>query len=172
ETLNDRPHPGKMIGVNTVCAAERQTDAVQRKRIAAPDRVEMAQRRAAAHVVLDMHLEPGDGGPCLEHGLMMLETQPDPGRRRHRTWMKNDAGRSRGFSGHSGNRVAPRARRDCSCRQACLALQAAFMLPPWIFAQSPAGSSTYDFESRACVACPAQECAPSAQSFLATALIP
>ncbi|SRR6266478_126975 len=46
------------------------------------------------------------------------------------------------------------------------------VFPPWIFLQSPAGSSTNDFGSRACVAWPAQECAPSAQSFLPTALMP
>src|SRR5579871_6540903 len=47
---------------------------------------------------------------------------------------------------------------------------AGFSLPPWIFEQSPAGNSTNDFGSRACVAWPAQECTPSAQSFLAAAL--
>jgi len=50
--------------------------------------------------------------------------------------------------------------------------QEAVFLPPWILEQSPAGSSTKDFVSRALVAWPAQECAPSAQSFLATALMP
>src|SRR5207245_6502369 len=50
--------------------------------------------------------------------------------------------------------------------------QEAVVLPPWILEQSPAGSSTKDFVSRAFVACPAQECAPSAQSFFAAALMP
>ena len=48
----------------------------------------------------------------------------------------------------------------------------AFVLPPWILLQSPAGSSTNDCESRAFVASPAHECAPSAQSFLPAALMP
>ena len=44
--------------------------------------------------------------------------------------------------------------------------------PPAILPQSPAGSSTNELASRAFVACPAQECAPAAQSFLPTALMP
>jgi hypothetical protein len=36
-------------------------------------------------------------------------------------------------------------------------VQAAFRLPPCILLQSPAGNSTKDFGSRACVDWPAQE---------------
>lgn len=67
----------KMCGIEAVGAAEREPHAVERERIIAPDTVEIVGCRAAAHVVLGMHLEPGDGGMCFERLAMMTKAQPD-----------------------------------------------------------------------------------------------
>src|SRR5262249_57268935 len=95
----------------------------------------------------------GDARPRGADGVVMRKAQPDP-----RAWGDRRAG---------GTGEA----RRCAVVVA-RASQADFMLPPWILLQSPAGSSTKEPGSRACVAWPAQECAPSAQSFLPAALMP
>ena len=46
---------------------------------------------------------------------------------------------------------------------------APMVLPPASFMQTPAGKAMKDDLSPSLVACPAQECAPAAQSFLAAA---
>src|SRR5574340_785578 len=152
EALYHAPDAVQMCRVEILRTAERESDAVQRERIIAADGVEIRECRAAAHVVLRVYLEPRYIGPGIDDGMMMLKAQPDPGRRR--------------------DRVAIGTRRCASRGQASLRLQLAVVFPPWIFEQSPAGSRTKDLGSRAWVAWPAQECAPSAQSFLATALMP
>src|SRR2546425_7508409 len=48
----------------------------------------------------------------------------------------------------------------------------ALVLPPANFWQSPFGTSTNEYGSRSRVACPAQVCWPSAQSFLPPAATP
>src|SRR6266571_3488883 len=150
--LDDLPHAREMRRIEPVGAAERQARAVQRDRIVVADRVEDLRRRSAAHVVLGVHLEPRGGGTRFEDFLMVAETQPDPGPCR--------------------DRVASVSQRRNVRFQLRAPDQEAVVLPPWILEQSPAGSSTKDWESRALVACPAQECLPSAQSFLATLLMP
>src|SRR5262249_61035085 len=87
-------------------------------------------------------------GLGVEAGLMMLKAQPDPG-------LGRDQAALLGGRGHE----PPRCHAGVS-------------LPPAIFEQSPPGRSTNDLPSRACVAWPAQECAPSAQSFFETGLMP
>src|SRR5205085_2520370 len=122
---------------------------MQRDRIVATDPIEIGERRAASHVVLGVSLQPGDSRPRIAESLMVLEAQPDPRRGRHRAASLPCGGpRSHALGAH------------------------AEVLPPWILLQSPAGSRTKDFGSRACVAWPAHECAPSAQSFLAATLMP
>ena len=57
---------------------EREADAVEGDRVVTPHGVERALCRAAAHVVLRVHLEPGDGrtrGGELGH---VPGSQPDP----------------------------------------------------------------------------------------------
>src|SRR6516165_6236458 len=141
-----------MVAVEPLGAAERQADPVQRNRVIAADRLEISKWRPAAQIVFGMDLEPRDGRPLVEDGLVVRETQPDPRLPRNRAALRVDRG---GPSGQS----PPRDQAD-------------LRLPPAILPQSPPGSRTNDFGSRACVAWPAQECAPSAQSFFEAALIP
>src|SRR6266849_6814162 len=152
DPLDDLPHPREMRRVQSLRAAERKSRAVERDRIVAADRVEVRRRAAAAHVVLDVHLEPRRGGTRFEDFLMVAETQPDPGFGR--------------------DRAATASRRKRRRNQPQSPDQDAVVFPPWILEQSPAGSSTKDLVSRALVACPALEWAPSAQSFLASLLMP
>src|SRR5712692_7271081 len=152
EPLDRAPQALQVRRIEPLRAAERQADAVQRKRIVPADRLEVAQRRSAAHVVLGVNLEPRHRGTRVGDRLVMRKAQPDPCLRGDR-----DASESR----HDGRRIQLPARAQLACS-----------LPPWILAQSPAGSSTKDWGSRAFVAWPAQEWAPSAQSFFAAALMP
>src|SRR5215831_14948084 len=152
DPLDGAADPVEMVEVEPLRAAEREAHAVQRNRVIAADRLEISQRRPAAQVVFGMDLQPRDRWPLVEDGLVVRETQPDPRLPRDRAALRSDR------SGASGQSPP----RD----------QAGFRLPPAILPQSPAGSITKDFRSRACVAWPAQECAPSAQSFFETALIP
>lgn len=130
DAANDLPDAFEVGKVQAFGAAEGQPDAMQRNRIVAPDRLERPDGGAAAHVVLGMRLQPRDIGSCFKHGLMVLEAQPDP---------------------CSGRHGVPCVSHDV------VSAQAAFRLPPWILLQSPAGRSTKDFGSRACVDWPAQE---------------
>src|SRR5712692_905543 len=150
--LDELPHSREMRGIEPFCTAERKSRAVERDRIVPADRLEGGRSAAAAHVVLGVHLEPRRGGTRLEDFLMVAETQPDPGLSR--------------------DRVATASLWKRRRNQTPSPDQDAVVCPPWILEQSPPGSSTKDLESRALVACPAQECAPSAQSFLATLLMP
>src|SRR5260221_565353 len=143
ESLHGFAGAHEMRRIEPLGAAERQSRAVQREGIVAANRVEEPRRGAAPEVVLDVDLEPRHGRMPVQHFLVMTEAQPDPG-------FARDRARCRG--------IHP--------------LQDAVVLPPWILEQSPAGSSTKDLVSRAWVAWPAQECAPSAQSFFAAALMP
>ena len=102
---------------------------MQRDRIVAADRIEIGTRYPAAHVVLGMNLEPRDVGTRVDHGLMVLEAQPDPGPSRNRAALPRRSG---------PNRHALTTHAD--------------VFPPWILPQSPAGNSTNDFGSRAWVA--------------------
>src|SRR6516165_448189 len=117
------------------------------QRIARPDRLtaEMREDHWATELIIKMSIG------CKGRVLVSTEGQPNPASagsgRAAREW-------------RSVNATHPRRR------------QVVFRLPPWILLQSPAGSSTKDLASRACVAWPAQEWAPSAQSFLAAALMP
>src|SRR5262245_41838970 len=104
------------------------------------------------HVVFGMHLEPRHWGPVVDNLLMVQEAQPDPRLPRDRAALRSPGGPERG-------QPPPRG-------------QLAVVLPPAILLQSPAGSITKDLRSRAWVAWPAQEWAPSGQSFLETALMP
>ena len=149
EAFDDAPDTIQMGAIKALGAAERKPDAMQRDGIVATDGVEIGERRAAPHVVLGVNFQPSHFRPRIEDRLMVLKAQPDPRR-----------GRDRAASlppGGPGSHA-----RDAH----------ADVFPPWILLQSPAGSSTNDFGSRACVAWPAHECAPSAQSFLAAALMP
>src|SRR6516162_5083076 len=141
-----------MVEIEPLGAAERQAHAVQRNRVIAADRLEVRERCPAAQIVFGMDLQPRDTRPLVEHGLVMRETQPDPRLPRDRAARRADRG-------GPGGQSPPRDQAD-------------FRLPPAILPQSPTGSITKDFGSRACVAWPAQECAPSAQSFFETALMP
>ena len=125
---------------------------MQRNRVIAADRLEIRKRRPAAQVVFGMDLQPRDTRPLVEDGVVVREAQPDPRLSRDRAALRGDRG-------DPGGQSPPRD-------------QAGFRLPPAILPQSPAGSITKDFASRACVDWPAQECAPSAQSFFETALMP
>src|SRR5882672_7658766 len=119
--------------VEPIGAAERKPDTVQRDRVVTPDRVQNHERLSAAHVVLGMHLEPGDRRLLLQQGAVMREPQADSRRRRDHEVL---------------------------------------VLPPANFWQSPFGTSTNESGSRSRVACPTQECWPSAQSFLPRAATP
>ena len=58
KALGDRREPLKMRAIERSRRADRQADAVQRKRVALADRVEPAMRRAArAHVVFRVDFE-------------------------------------------------------------------------------------------------------------------
>ena len=126
ESLDDFVNPLQMITIERLCTAKRKTDAVQRDRIIAPDRFQIRSGGAAAHVVLGMNLEPSDIGTRGDDGLMVLKAQSDPRSSRYRA-------------------ALPRCRK----RGGCALYGHAEVFPPWILAQSPAGSSTNDFGSRA-----------------------
>ncbi len=132
DPVDDMSQTPKMGGVEPVGTAQRQTHAVQRDRVVAANRVEIAWHRAAAHVVFGMHLEPRDIGTRLGDRLMVPKAQPDAGFRRDSAWRL--------------------LRYDHRNTHTPVPAQLAFSLPPWILLQSPAGSSTKDFASRACVA--------------------
>src|SRR6516164_2238536 len=152
DPLDGAADPVEMAEVEPLGAAEREPHAVQRNRVIAADRLEVRERRPATQIVFGMDLKPRDRWPLVEDGLLVREAQPDPRLPRDRAALRADRG---GASAQSPPRD-----------------QAGFRLPPEILPQSPAGNSTKDFRSCACVDWPAQECAPSAQSFFETALIP
>ena len=113
-----------MIAIERLCAAKRKADAVQRDRIIAPDRFQIRSGRSAAHVVLGMNLEPSDIGTRVDDRLMVLKAQPDPCASRNQAALLRE-------------------------RHNCALYGHAEVFPPWILAQSPAGSITNDFGSRA-----------------------
>ncbi len=78
--------------VQSFGAAEREPDAVQRDRIVAANGIEIAQRRAAAHVVFGVDFHPRHVGTDVQHRLMVLEAQSYPGSRRNRAWRINGCG--------------------------------------------------------------------------------
>ncbi len=84
DPLGDAANAFEMRRVQSLGAAERQPDAVQRNRIIAADGVEIAQRRAAAHVVLGVNFHPRHVGANVQHRLVVLEAQPYSGFRRNR----------------------------------------------------------------------------------------
>src|SRR6266478_7124979 len=84
-------HAREMRDVDSLRAAKRQTHAVQRNWIIAPDDIEVMKRRTPAHVILGMNLKPRDVGMGFRDKPMMRETQP--------------------YSGVSGNRTAFRELR-------------------------------------------------------------
>ncbi len=106
--------------VDALGRAERQADAVQAQRIVAADGAELRQRRAAAHVILGMHLEPAEGGAGGNDLRDMRRAQPDADRRECRIMVAHD------------HRDPPRRSR----RQAFLGVR----LAPWIFWQVPVGT--------------------------------
>ncbi len=78
EALGDRREPLKMGAVERPGRADRQADAMQRQRIAFPDRVEAAMRRAAAaHVVFRVNFEKSKLGTGVDDRLEMLGLEPD-----------------------------------------------------------------------------------------------
>ena len=81
DAFGDLADAFEMCGIEPLRAAEREPDAVERNRMVAADGFETADRRAAAHVVLGMHLHPRDVGATLQYRLVMLEAQPYPGLR-------------------------------------------------------------------------------------------
>ncbi len=83
----------EMGRIQSLGAAQRQPDAVQRDRTVAADGVEIAQRRAAAHVVLGVDLHPRHVGATVQHRLVMLEAQPYSGLCRNRAGMGDEVGR-------------------------------------------------------------------------------
>ena len=89
DPFGDAPDALEMRHVEAFGAAKREPDAVQRHRVVAANAVEVAGRRAAAHVVLGVDFEPRHLGTGVEHRLVMLETQPDPGFRRNRIRCSN-----------------------------------------------------------------------------------
>src|SRR5262249_56627058 len=104
--------------------------------------------RPPLDVLAGVVLHPSHIRLRVDDGLMMLNAHPDPGLGRDQAALLGGRGQE-----------PPRCHAGVS-------------LPPAIFEQSPPGRSTNDLPSRACVAWPAQECAPSAQSFFETALMP
>lgn len=129
EAFGDPADTRQVAEVEALGAAERQSDLVQRNRIVAPDRIQIGLRRPAAQVVLGRHFEPSHVRALIEHRLMVREAQPEPRLCR--------------------NRVAP---FQCTGPRHHARYAQADVFPPRILPQSPAGSSTYDFGSRAFVA--------------------
>ncbi len=84
EPLDGLPHPREVRRVQPLRAAERKPRAVKRHGVVAADCVKVRRGAAAAHVVLDMHLEPRRGRTRFEDFLMVAEAQPDPGLGRDR----------------------------------------------------------------------------------------
>ena len=66
EALDQSRQPLEMRGVEPVRAAEREPHPMDRHRVVGAQPLERAPRRAAAHVVLGVDLQPGDGGAALE----------------------------------------------------------------------------------------------------------
>src|SRR6516225_6095625 len=130
--LDGAADPVEMAEIEPLGAAERKADAVQRNRVIAADRLEISERRPPTEVVFGMDLEPRDRRPLVEDGLVVQEAQPDPRLRRDRAALRADRG---GASAQS----PPRDQVD-------------LRLPPAILPQSPVGSITKDFGSRAWVA--------------------
>src|SRR5438552_5259135 len=71
--------------VETVRAPERQSDAVHAQRVMRADELERAHRRAATHVVLGVHFQPGDGRTLGENLRDVRRTQADAGASRELT---------------------------------------------------------------------------------------
>jgi hypothetical protein len=77
--LGDLSDALKMRRINPFGVPKREPDAVQRYRRVTTDGVDVAQRRPAAHVVLGLNLHPGHLRTSVEHNLVILKGQPDPG---------------------------------------------------------------------------------------------
>ena len=83
KALGDRREPLKMRAIERSRRADRQADAVQRKRVALADRVEPPMRRAARpHVVFRVHLEKSKLRTRFDDRVEMLrlETHADAAR--------------------------------------------------------------------------------------------
>src|SRR6516164_2887333 len=72
----------RCVLVQAFGTAEREADTMQRYGNIAPNGFQTADRRSATHVVFGMNFHPGHVWACIEHSLMVLEAQSDPGFRR------------------------------------------------------------------------------------------
>jgi hypothetical protein len=63
EPVGERGQALEVAGVESAGRAERQAHAVDRDRIVAADPLQGSHRRAPAHVVLGVNLQPAHGGP-------------------------------------------------------------------------------------------------------------
>ena len=93
EALHGDADAFKVRGVESLGAAKRKTDAVQRQRIVAANGVEVGERLAATHIVLGMDFEPRHLGARVDDDLVVLKAQPDPRRSGDRAALSPRQGR-------------------------------------------------------------------------------
>jgi len=113
--------------VQSFGTTQRQAYAMQRHGVVTPHFQQCAPHCPAAKKVFCMDFEPRHRGSCFQHLLMVRKAQPDTGRGGYRAACAADV---------------------CSVEQLSYI---ALVEPPAILAQSPAGTSTNDFGSRAIV---------------------
>src|SRR5216684_1533618 len=77
-TFDELLEAPKMVRIERAIGADRQSDAVERQRIAFPDGRQIAVRRASrAHVIFRMNLEEADIGPGLDDRAVVLGLEAD-----------------------------------------------------------------------------------------------
>ena len=117
DALGELAETPQVALVDPFGGSEGERHAVQRDRIVAPDRFQIRERLAAAHVVLGMHLEPGGGGTLVEHGAVMREAQPHAGRCCDHVEVLPPASFWQSPFGTSTNDSGSRSRVDCPTQE-------------------------------------------------------
>src|SRR5260370_4181337 len=79
EAIDESAETIQMPCVETVRAPERQPDAVHAQRVMRADEFERAHHRAATHVVLGVHFQPGNGRTLGENLRDVRRPQADAG---------------------------------------------------------------------------------------------
>ena len=87
EAIDESAETIQMPCVETVRAPERQSDAVHAQRVMRADELERAHRRAATHVVLGVHSQPGDGRTLGEN--LLQGSGPMSAAQMEATWMNS-----------------------------------------------------------------------------------
>jgi len=79
DTLGDLLDTIEVRNVETVCAPQREPNAVQRYRKITANDLKTAYRLSTAHIIFGVYFHKGHVRRPIQHGLMVLKAQTDPG---------------------------------------------------------------------------------------------